>query len=151
MKYRTEIIVKVPLESFSKKFDNPENMKHWQRGLVAYDYISGTPGDVGAKIKLCYRMGRRDMELIETVTHKKMPHEFHAMYDTKGMYNIQENYFTETPDGHTKWISENEFTPTGFILRLMTLIMPGAFKKQTKQYMQDFKNFAEKGTSVAHA
>ena len=151
MKYTTEIIVNIPLEAFIKKLDNPENMKHWQRGLVGYDYISGTPGDIGAKMKLLYKMGKRDMELIETITHKKMPHEFHVNYDTKGMHNIQENYFEETMNGQTKWISKSEFIPTGFMLRMMTLIMPSAFKKQSKTYMQDFKNFAEKGTSVANA
>ncbi len=151
MKYTSEIIVNLPLETFSKKLDNPENMKHWQQGLVGYDYISGTPGDIGAKMKLIYKMGKRDMELIETITHKNMPHEFHAMYDTKGMHNIQENYFEETKEGHTRWISKSEFIPTSFVLRLMTLIMPSAFKKQSRKYLQDFKNFAEKGTSVANA
>ncbi|TYA52513.1 SRPBCC family protein [Formosa maritima] len=151
MNYTTEIIVNVPLNTFIKKFDNPENMKHWQRGLIGYDYISGTPGDIGAKMKLNYKMGKRNMELIETITHKKMPYEFHVMFDTNGMHNIQENYFEETPEGHTKWTSKSEFIPTSFILRMMTLIMPGTFKKQSKKYMQDFKNFAEKGTSVSNA
>ncbi|HLV69839.1 MAG TPA: hypothetical protein VKY34_03970, partial [Xanthomarina sp.] len=71
------------------------------------------------------------------------------MYDAKGMQNIQENYFEETLEGHTKWISISEFIPSSFMLRMMTLLMPKAFKKQSKQYMQDFKNFAEKGISVS--
>jgi hypothetical protein len=80
-----------------------------------------------------------------------MPHEFHVMYETKGMQNIQENYFEETPEGYTKWTSINEFILSSFNLRMMTILMPKAFKKQTKQYLQDFKNFAENGTSVSHA
>lgn len=151
MKYTLELIVELPLEAFIKKFDNTENMKHWQRGLVSTEHISGNPGQYGAKMKLVYKMGNREMELIETVTHRKLPYEFHGTYDAKGIHTIQENYFEETPKGHTKWTSKSEFIPLGFTMRLMTLIMPGAFKKQSLQYMKDFKNFAEKGISVAHA
>lgn len=151
MKYTIELIVKLPLEAFIKKFDNTDNIKHWQRGLVSTEHISGNPGRYGAKMKLTYKLGKREMELIETVTHRNLPHEFHGTYDAKGVHNIQENYFEETLEGYTKWTSISEFIPLGFTMRLMMLLMPGAFKKQSLQYMKDFKNFAEKGISVAHA
>ncbi|WP_104736298.1 SRPBCC family protein [Hanstruepera ponticola] len=149
MKYTTEIIVNVPLKEFIKKLDNPENMKHWQRGLIDYDHISGTPGEIGSKMRLIYKMGKREMELIETITFQDFPHAFHVTYDTKGMHNLQENFFEEIDENRTKWTSKSEFLPTNFMLRMMTLIMPSAFKKQSKKYLEDFKNFAEKGVSVA--
>ncbi|TVZ60082.1 hypothetical protein NA63_2632 [Flavobacteriaceae bacterium MAR_2010_105] len=151
MNYTVEIIVKVPLKEFIMKFDNPDNMKHWQRGLISTEHLSGNPGEFGAKMKLVYKMGKREMELIETVTHRKLPHEFHGTYDAKGIQSIQENFFEETPEGHTKWISKSEFIPLSFTMRLMTVLMPRAFKKQSLRYLKDFKNFAEKGISVAHA
>ncbi|MBR9756586.1 MAG: SRPBCC family protein [Algicola sp.] len=149
MTYDTEIIVALPLEDFFKKLDDPANMKHWQKGLQSYELIYGSPGAIGSKTKLSYKIGKREMVLIETITAKNAPHEFHATYDTKGMHNIQENYFEETADGHTKWVSKNEFIPTKLFYRLMTLLLPGAFKKQSKSYMMAFKQFAEHGTSVA--
>ncbi|MFC4721052.1 SRPBCC family protein [Geojedonia litorea] len=151
MNYTLEIIVKVPMKDFILKFDNPDNMKHWQRGLISTEHLSGNPGEYGAKMKLIYQMGKREMELIETVTHRKLPHEFHGTYDAKGIQSIQENFFEETPEGHTKWISKSEFIPLSFTMRLMTVLMPSAFKKQSLLYMKDFKNFAEKGVSVSHA
>ena len=150
MKYTVELIVKLPLDEFVKKFDNTENMKHWQRGLVSTEHISGNPGRYGAKMKLTYKIGKREMELIETVTHRNLPHEFHGTYDAKGLHTNQENYFEETPEGHTKWTSKSEFLPLGFTMWIMTLIMPTTFKKQSLQYMKDFKNFAEKGISVVN-
>lgn len=150
MNYTTEIIVEVPLESFVKKMDNAENMKHWQRGLVSYEHISGTPGAFGSKMKLNFIMGKRKLELIETITKRNFPHEFHANYSTKGVDNHQENYFKATPEGHTKWTSHSEFIPLGFGMKLLTMFMKGAFKKQSYQYMKDFKNFAEKGISVSN-
>lgn len=151
MKYTTEIVVKLPLEVVIKKFDNLENMKHWQRGLIAAEHISGSPGMFGAKMKLTYKMGKRYFELIETIIHRDLPYEFHATYTTKGMHNIQKNYFESTSNGHTKWTSKSEFIPLGFTMRLLANIMPSAFKKQTLQYMKDFKKFAENGSSVTNA
>lgn len=150
MKYTIEAIIELPLKEVIKKFDNPENMKHWQRGLISYEHLSGTPGQIGAKMKLTYQLGKRKFELEETITHKNLPFELHGTYDTKGMHSLQENYFSENEEGHTLWTSKSEFLPTNFMLRLMTILMPGAFKKQSKVYLEDFKNFAEKGISVAN-
>lgn len=148
MKYSNEIIVELPLGEFIKKMDNSENLKHWMEGLVSYDHIEGKPGEVGAKMQLNFQYKKRKMNLVETITHNNFPHEFHATYATKGMINKQENYFEETPEGHSKWTSHSEFIPENFMMRLMGVLMKGAFKKQSIKYMNDFKNFAEKGVSV---
>ena len=151
MKYKTETIIEMHRDAVIKKMDNIDNMKHWQRGLVDAEHISGTPGEIGAKMKMNYKFGKREMELVETITKQSFPEEFHATYDSKGMHNIQENYFEETPQGYTKWVSKSEFVANSFMLKAMMFLMPGAFKKQSKKYMDDFKNFVEKGTSVADA
>jgi len=151
MKYSTEIKVNAPLEECIKKMDSVENMKHWQRGLVSVAHISGDLGQLGAKMQLTFKLGNRKMQVIETITKRNFPKEFHANYTTKSMHNVQENYFEKTSDGFTKWISVSEFFPLDFMMRCMLFIMPKAFKKQSLKYMQDFKNFVEKGTSVAHA
>ena len=48
-------------------------------------------------------------------------------------------------------MSENEYRFSGLLLRLVGLLMPGAFRKQSLQHMQDFKAFAEQGTDVREA
>ena len=149
MKYTTEITIDLPRDEVIRKMDSVENMKHWQRGLIGVEHLSGTPGDVGAKMKISYKFGKREMDLVETITKRNFPQEFHATYDAKGMHNIQHNYFSENAEGQTNWKSESEFIASSFFLRAMMFFMPGAFKKQTKKYMEDFKNFAENGTSVA--
>ncbi|EDP69961.1 hypothetical protein FBALC1_10527 [Flavobacteriales bacterium ALC-1] len=151
MKYTTEIIIEKPLEFVIQKLDSTDNMKHWQEGLKNAEHISGIPGELGAKMKLYYDFGKRKMEIIETITKQDFPNEFHATYTTKGVRNIQESHFKSTTDGYTKWIAKNEFQPTNFLMSAMLFLMPNAFKKQTKTYMTNFKNFVEKGTSVANA
>ncbi len=150
MKYVTEIIIDAPREKVLEKLDNPDNMKHWQRGLVDYKVISGSPGQEGAKMELHYNMGKRELVLIETILKNKLPDEWHATYDTKGAHNIQKNYFIDLEDGRTKWRSESEFQLSGFMMKLMAFLMPGAFKKQSMKYATDFKAFVENGTSVAN-
>lgn len=151
MKYTTEIVIHKPLNDVVKKMDSIENMKHWQEGLVSTEHISGTPGEFGAKMKLNYNFGNRKMELIETITKRNFPDEFHATYNTKGMHNIQQNYFESTVEGYTKWTSKNEFQPTTFAMNAMLFLMPRAFKKQTLKFMTNFKNFVENEISVTNA
>ncbi|MCW5517353.1 SRPBCC family protein [Muriicola sp. Z0-33] len=151
MKYTTEIIVDVPLDEFITKLDNPENMKYWQKGLVGYKSLSGKQGSEGAKMELQYKMGRRQLVLVETIIKNNFPYEFHATYDAKGVHNIQKNTFKAIDAHSTKWISESEFQFSGIMMKIMGFIMPGAFKKQSMEYLQDFKAFAEEGISVAKA
>jgi len=149
MKYSTEIIIDLPREEVIRKLDNAENMKHWQRGLVNYKLLDGIVGKEGAKMKLEYQMGKRNVVLTETITKNQFPSEFHANYDTKSVHNVQRNFFHELAPNQTKWVSESEFQFAGFGMKLMGFLMPGAFKKQSLKYLKDFKNFAEQGTSVS--
>lgn len=149
MKYTTEITVHVPRQEFIKKMDSIDNLKHWQQGLKNCQVISGAPGEVGSKMELSYRMGKRDLVLVETIMKRDLPKELHATYDTKGVHNIQKNYFKDIDGESTLWISETEFQFSGLMMKMMGFLMPGAFKKQSVKYMQDFKAFVEDGVSVA--
>ena len=151
MKYTSEITVKIPLEEFIKKLDNHDNMKHWQRGLTSYEHLSGSPGKIGAKMQLNYKFGKRKMSLVETIVDVELPTKMFLNYDAPGMHNIQQNTFEETKEGYTKWVSKSEFIATNFKMRMLTLLMPNTFKKQSMKYLIDFKNFAENGTTVLDA
>lgn len=101
MKYEIKLQIDLPRADVIEKLDNVANMKHWQRGLVSAEHISGTPGETGAQMKLSYQMGKRRFYLIETITKRNFPEEFHATYETKGVKSTQENYFSETHEGNT--------------------------------------------------
>ncbi len=150
MKYTSEIIINLPREEVIKKINNPENMKHWQKGLIGYTLLDENPKRDGAKMLLEYKMGKRNITMTETIIKYGFPSEFHATYDAKDVHNIQKNYFHEVDANSTKWVSENEFQFGGFMMKAMGFLMPGIFKKQSGKYLNDFKNFAENGTSVAN-
>lgn len=147
MKYQQEITIKRPRKEVAEKFSNPENMKHWQRGFIFIKPINGEMGAEGSQNLLKYKMGKRGIEMKETILKNDLPREFTATYEAKGVYNFQRNRFADTPEDYTHWISENEFRFSGF-MKLFGWIMPGAFKKQSIKYMEDFKAFIEEGKSV---
>ena len=143
MKYQLEIHLKLPRERVIELFDNPDNMQHWQEGFISFEPLSGTPGEVGAKSRLKYQMGKRRIDMVETITSRNLPEEFSGTYEADGVWNEVRNYFSKASDGGTNWVTENEFHPTNFMMKAMMFLMPGAFKKQSYKYMEDFKAFAE--------
>ncbi len=142
MKYTTEIEINKPVEKVIELFDNPENMKKWMNGLQSFEPLSGKAGQPCAKSKLIYKMGNREIEMIETITVRNLPDEFSGTYEAKGVFNIVKNSFISISDNTTKYLTENEFQFKGF-MKIIALLMPGAFKKQSLKYLIDFKNFVE--------
>ena len=116
-------------EKVIELFDNPDNMAKWQECFISFEPISGQPGSEGAKAKLKYKMGKREVEMIETITKRNFPEEFHGTYEAKNVYNVVNNYFVDQGET-TKWISDNEFRFSGF-MKLIAFFMPGAFKKKS--------------------
>lgn len=143
MKYSVDIEINKPIDRVIELFDNPDNMKKWMEGLISFEHISGTPGQPGAKSRLKFKTGKREMEMIETVTVRNLPHEFSGTYEAKGVNNIIKNKFVSVSDNKTILTNEQEFQFKGF-MKVVAFIMQGAFKKQSLKYMAAFKTFAEK-------
>lgn len=143
MKFRTSITIDLPRERMAKLFDDPSTMKEWQPTLISFEPISGTPGQLGAKSRLRYRMSGREIEMIETITKRDLPGEFCGTYETKGVWNEVRNTFEEAGPSQTLWHSDNEFRMQGF-MKLMAFLMPGAFKKESARIQERFKVWAEK-------
>lgn len=143
MKYTIRIEINLPREKVVSLFLDPDKLHKWQPGFRSYERIAGEAGEVGARARLRYEMGGRDTEMIETVTEGALPEAYHAQYETDGVLNIQENYFNEIASETTEWVSVSEFRFSGFPMKLMGWLMPGAFKKQSEKFMENFKEFAE--------
>ena len=142
MKYTTEIEIEKPIDRVIELFDNPDNLKKWMEGLQSFEHISGTPGEPGAKSRLFFKMGKREVEMIETLSVRNLPDEFSATYEAKGVFNIAKNKFVKLSETRTRYVSENEFQFKGF-MKLFAFLIPGAFKKQSFKYLQHFKDFVE--------
>jgi hypothetical protein len=143
MKYTVSTIINAPLEEVIKRFDNVEMMKEWMPGLVKFEHLSGEPGQVGAKSKLTYQMGKRTIEMIETITERDLPRCFNGTYEAKGVYNEVGNAFEAINETTTKHSSDQYFNFKGG-MKVIGFLFPGAFKKQSLKYLEDFKHFVER-------
>ncbi len=143
MKYSNQIEINLPLERVIELFDNGENLAKWQPGLLSFEHLSGEPGQPGSKSKLRYKMGKRELEMIETITLNELPHRMNGTYEANGTLNIMSNRFEAVDNNTTRWVSDNEFQFSNFPMKIMGWLMPGSFKKQSYKYMEHFKAFAE--------
>jgi hypothetical protein len=147
MKYQCEIEINLPRAEVVEKMDSAENMYKWQQGLISHEFTEGEPGAVGSKMKLNYKMGKREVEMVETILVSNFPDKFDAQYEAKNVHNVVRNTFIEIDANKTKWITDNEFKMSGF-MKVFAFLMPGMFKKQSMKYLVAFKDFAETGKTV---
>ncbi len=145
IKYTVSIDIDLPRPRVIELFDNPANLSHWMKGLQAFEPLSGQPGQPGAKARLVFQMGRRRMEMIETIVARNLPHEYTGTYEAPGVFNIVCNRFEELGPQRTRLISENEFQFRSLFMKVIGFLMKGAFPKQSLKYLADFKTFAESG------
>jgi hypothetical protein len=147
MKYTVSIDLELPRDEVVELFDDSQNMPKWQEGLQSFEPLEGTPGQPGARSKLVYQMGKRRIEMIETITERDLPEVFSGTYDAKGVHNVVRNRFVELSPQRTRWESENEFVFQG-TMKIVGFLFKGSFPKQSLKYLQDFKAFAEQGQDV---
>jgi hypothetical protein len=161
VKYTVSIEIALPRERVALLLADPAHLPNWLRGLVLHEPLSGVHGHAGTTSRVVLRMGEREMECTETITRRE-PLELHAIpagsvvhFDREivggGMWSAVRDRLTETGPETTLWQSESEYRFDGLLMRLVGLLMPGAFRKQSLQHMRDFKAFAERGEDVRDA
>ncbi|WP_371372601.1 SRPBCC family protein [Thalassotalea aquiviva] len=145
MNYTLEIEINAPIHKVVELFDDRNNIHHWQPNLIRFEAISGNPGELGAETKLIYKMGNKEVEMIEVITVNQLPTKHSGVYETSNVWNLVENSFIEVDPITTRWICKNQFKCSGFV-KLIAMLMPTVFKQQSIKYMQQFKVFAEAQT-----
>lgn len=145
MKFTCTVEINRPIDEVIKLFNNPDNLKEWQDGFQSFEHLEGTPGTPGAKSRLLYKQGKREMELIETLKVYNLPEEMSAIYTHKHMENQMTNRFTALDDNRTRYDAYIDYVKlNGFMLKVIAFLMPGMFQKQTQKWLNQFKDFAER-------
>ena len=145
MKFTCSIIINQPRERVVELFSNPKYLKHYQDNFIKKELISGASGQTQAVSKLYYKMGKGTMELTETIVNNNLPESFHGHYHHKHMDNTMDSYFDEINENKTKYTTKIDYTAfRGFMAKTMAFLFPFVFRKQVKNWMLNFKKFAEK-------
>jgi len=140
--YKLEQVINQPIDKVASLLANPDNFEKWQPGFKGMEHLSGTPGEIGAKSKLTYDMGKRQVVMTETILEMNMPEYFELSFDSDKVFNIQKNRLSKVDENTTKWITDNEFQLSGY-MKIFGIIGKGMFKKQSQIYLDKFKEFAE--------
>lgn len=158
MKYTDSIEISLPRKRVALLLSDPAHLPKWLRGLVLHEPLNGVHGQVGTESRVVMQMGKQEMECAETITRRE-PTDLHLIskdgvvhFDreivAQGMWSVSRDRLAEVGPETTLWESENEYRFSGLPMRLLSPFMRGAFRKQSRQHMQDFKAFAERGTDV---
>lgn len=145
MKFSESIEIDQPAEMVAELFANPDHLDQWMDGLRNIEHLSDTPGSQGAKSRLTFQTGKRKMEMVETITAINLPKELSTTYDTGNVSHTVKNRFEKLSENRTRLVVDTEYRFKGF-MKLIALLMPGTFKKQTRKYLADFKSFVENQT-----
>ncbi|WP_280459701.1 SRPBCC family protein [Nocardia carnea] len=158
MKYTNSIEIALPREQVAQLLADPAYLPKWLRGLVLHEPVQGTHGQLGTESRVVMQSGQRTMEGTETITRREpadlhgIPNESVVHFDREivvaGMRSVVRDRLTEAGPETTLWEQESEYRFNSLLMRLVGLLMPGSFHKQSQQHMQDFKAFAEQGKDV---
>ncbi|GAA2987039.1 SRPBCC family protein [Streptosporangium longisporum] len=161
MKYTVSIEIALPREKAVRLLADPAHLPKWLRGLVLHEPLNGEHGRLGTTSRVVMRTGRQTFEYTETITRRE-PADLREIPGTsvvhfarevvgEGMWSAVHDRLTEAGPETTLWESENEYRFGGLVMKLVGLVMPGAFRRQSHRHMQDFKAFAEQGKDVREA
>lgn len=142
IKYTEEIEINTNIDTVITLFDNPYNMQKYMAGIESYKVVEGNIREVGAKAKMIVLMGEKKIIMIEEIISNNLPEEKKVTYTADAVYNIVTNKFIKVSENKTKFINEQEFEFKGF-MKIIGFFMPSAFKKQSRIYLQDFKEHVE--------
>ncbi len=150
MRYTVGVDLDLPRDRVVELFDSTENLYKWQEGLQSFEPLEGEPGQKGSTAKMSFLMGKRKLEMVETIDKRNLPDELDTTYEARGCLNVCKNRFIELGPDKTRWEADQQFKFSG-PMKLFAWMMPGAFKKVSLKYMTDFKAFAEEGKDVRDA
>ena len=117
-------------------------MQEYMEGIESYKVVEGNIREVGAKAEMIVVMGEKKIIMIEDIITNNLPEEKKVTYTADAVYNIVTNKFIKVSENKTKFINEQEFEFKGF-MKIIGFFVPSTFKKQSRVYLKDFKEFAE--------
>lgn len=142
MKFTCSALINLPKKDVVEYWKDERHFTKWQDGFLKIEHLEGEPGTSGAKSKLYYRQGKRDMELFETIIENNLPDENSAQYEHTHMTNIMTTRFIPIEENLTRYEVEIEYTKfNGLMPKLLAKMFPGMFVKQSQKWVNQFKDF----------
>ena len=108
MKYQCSIEIDRARGPVVALFEDADRMGEWQDGLISFTPKDGTPGAPGSTSEIKYQMGKRTLEMVETIEEYNLPDSLVAIYEAGKVWNRNVNRFTDL-GSKTRWDMDCEF------------------------------------------
>jgi uncharacterized protein YndB with AHSA1/START domain len=108
MQYTIRVEIDLPRAEVFECYTNPNLYSTWMESLVSMEILQGEPGEVGTRTQMAHKMGKREIGMLETVTHREFPSRSVATYEADGVWNQVINHFEEIEGGGTAWVMETD-------------------------------------------
>lgn len=143
--YTESITVNRPLKEVTGLFKDTSQYKDWQPELEEYETFVGHPGEEGSKARLRKHAPKgAGIKMKQTVEKDNLPEEYVIKQDTDGVMAHHHFHFHDN-DTATQIEARGEYDTDGF-MKLVDWFKPSYFKNQLKEYLENFKAFAENQT-----
>ena len=142
MKFTVDIDILASREKVIQIYMDRKHFNDWRFTAVDEKVLAGEPGRVGASIQLTRKIGNQVETVIETLESNSLPDDLTYTISAPQLWQRSRNSFIQSAPNKTTWIMENDFKCAG-IHKVISLLAPGRFRKQSLQEMQRFKRFCE--------
>lgn len=137
------IVINRPVNELIPLFKDTKHYVDWQPHLVEYETFEGEPGEEGAKARLRkHREPGNDVKMKQTVLTADLPEEYRIKQDTDGVIGYNSFHFEDLGE-RTQIMARGEYDTEG-LMRLVDFFNPKYFDSELKEYLENFKNYAEK-------
>lgn len=145
--YKESILVNRPMKEVITLFKDTSQYKKWQPELEEFETFEGRPGEEGSKARIRKHAPKgAGIKMKQVVEKDNLPKEYVIKQDTDGV--LAHNHFHfEDKQSVTKIEATGNYDTGGF-MKLVDWFKPSYFENQLKEYLENFKEFAEKQPKV---
>ena len=143
MKYTLELLINKPRPEVWEAFDDPQNIKKWQRSLISLEMISGKQGQPGAVSKRTYEEHGNQFSLTEKIGYREEPDRFDSTFENEFAVNTVKNTFIEKTNEQTLWQVETEYKFKTLLMRFLGPFVKKNYLARTQKDMEWFKQMVE--------
>ena len=128
VKYSNSLLIDAPIEKSWSIFMDQDRFSEWMSGFERFEILEGQKGEVGAKYRLHFKEGEKDIRIDETVTHIDPPNHYGFDIDTE-VFDGHIDVKFEEDGSKTRMTAGSEFRGKSAFLRSMFAMMKSSFKK----------------------
>lgn len=142
-KYTAEVEVNKPVKEVFALFENKETLQKWMPEIKSIEPINETPQKLGSTYKIIVENQGQQLEMQEKIRAYVPNEKLTFQFNSPDMVKIDDYNFIANGNT-TKVVQHSSVRANSFMLACTFPWFKGNFKKMSQDYMNRFKEMAEK-------